>query len=354
MVCRARRKALPRPPGHEVALRQGGAGRRRDDRRRRHHARPARRGLERRAAAPWTSIRSAATARASGCSRSPTATASKPSTFRRKGRGTLCVSSQVGCALDCSFCSTGRQGFNRNLSVDEIVGQLWLAQRLLERDGGGARDQRGHDGHGRAAGELPGAGAGAQADARRRRRLRPEQAPRDGIDLGHGALDGPADRGRGRGARGVVARARRRALRDELVPINRKYPIEELMAACRRYADGERSKHVMFEYVMLDRRQRRPGAGAPPGGADRRLRLRREDKPDPVQPLPAVGLPEILARAHRALRENSRGPRHRDPQAHHGAATTSTRPAASWPATSRTAAGASCASSSRASGSAPR
>ena len=54
-------------------------------------------------------------------------------------RGTLCVSSQVGCALDCSFCSTGRQGFNRNLSVSEIIGQLWVANKALGRDPKGDR-----------------------------------------------------------------------------------------------------------------------------------------------------------------------------------------------------------------------
>ncbi len=64
-----------------------------------------------------------------------------------KGRGTLCVSSQVGCALNCTFCSTGTQGFNRNLSTAEIIGQVWVAARHLG-------NQRGDDGHGRAAGQF--------------------------------------------------------------------------------------------------------------------------------------------------------------------------------------------------------
>ena len=79
-------------------------------------------------------------------------------------RGTLCISSQVGCALDCAFCSTAQQGFNRNLTTAEIVGQVWLANRELRlRAPGGERidHQRRAHGHGRAAGELPQRGAGA-------------------------------------------------------------------------------------------------------------------------------------------------------------------------------------------------
>ena len=77
-------------------------------------------------------------------------------------RGTLCISSQVGCALDCSFCSTAQQGFNRNLSSAEIVGQVWLANRRARFQAGRRtdRDQCRADGHGRAAGELPQRGAG--------------------------------------------------------------------------------------------------------------------------------------------------------------------------------------------------
>ena len=74
-------------------------------------------------------------------------------------RGTLCVSTQAGCALDCAFCSTGKQGFNRNLTTAEIIGQLWLANRLL--GGGAAGHERGDDGHGRAAAELDNVAAGA-------------------------------------------------------------------------------------------------------------------------------------------------------------------------------------------------
>ncbi len=71
-------------------------------------------------------------------------------------RGTLCVSSQVGCMLNCSFCSTAQQGFNRNLSSGEIIAQLWIAARALGQtvDGERAYIQRGHDGHGRTLAEL--------------------------------------------------------------------------------------------------------------------------------------------------------------------------------------------------------
>ena len=173
-----------------------------------------------------------------------------------RGRGTLCVSSQVGCALDCSFCSTGRQGFNRNLDVAEIVGQLWLARALLERS---------------AAGGEPGAGRitnvvmmGMGEPLANYRALVPAlkiMLDDDGFGLSKrrvtvstsgmvpwmDRLTRDVDV-----ALAVSLHAPNDRLRDELVPINRKYPIEELMAACRRYAHGERAKHVMFEYVMLE------------------------------------------------------------------------------------------------------
>ena len=178
-----------------------------------------------------------------------------------KERGTLCVSSQVGCALDCSFCSTGRQGFNRNLTVAEIVGQLWLARALLERDGGGGDGA----GAGRGAGRItnvvmmgmgePLANYRALVPALRimldddgfglsKRRV---TVSTSGMVPWMDRLTKDVDV-----ALAVSLHAPNDALRDELVPINRKYPIEELMAACTRYTVGDRAKHVMFEYVMLD------------------------------------------------------------------------------------------------------
>jgi len=201
------------------------------------------------------------------------------------GRGTLCVSSQVGCALDCSFCATGRQGFNRNLSVSEIVGQLWLASELLAENPGASS--------GRITNVVmmgmgePLLNYAALVPSLRlmlddlayglsKRRV---TVSTSGVIPWMDRLTRDVDC-----SLAVSLHAPNDALRDELVPVNRKYPIVELMAACRRYVDsgpvggvdaglaaggsdarrrGEdtsdqdltvrgRKKHVLFEYVMLD------------------------------------------------------------------------------------------------------
>ena len=167
-------------------------------------------------------------------------------------RGTLCVSSQVGCALECAFCSTGRQGFNRNLSVAEIVGQLWWANRALGASPKGERvisnvvmmgmgeplanfdnvvsamkimlDDYGY-GLSRRRVTLSTSGMVPAID-----RLA-EQLP---VALAV-SLHAPDDK-----------------LRDRLVPINKKYPLKELMAACKRYIKVAPRDFVTFEYVMLD------------------------------------------------------------------------------------------------------
>ena len=166
-------------------------------------------------------------------------------------RGTLCVSSQVGCPLDCQFCATATQGFNRNLSVGEIIGQVWLAARhlgqtpkterritnvvmmgmgepLLNFDNvvGAMRLMMDDNAYNLArkrvtlstAGHVPGID-----------KLR-ESCP---VSLAI-SLHAPND-----------------ALRDELVPINRKYPLNSLIDACRRYVDANPQDHITFEYVML-------------------------------------------------------------------------------------------------------
>ena len=161
-------------------------------------------------------------------------------------RGTLCVSSQVGCPLDCAFCATARQGFNRNLRAEEIAGQVWLATRLLDRPltnvvlmGMGepllnfdavteAIDLMLEDlayGLARRRVTLSTAGLVPAIDRLARR------AP---VSLAI-SLHAPDD-----------------ALRDRLVPLNRKYPISELLAACRRYAEVNPKQKITFEYVMLD------------------------------------------------------------------------------------------------------
>jgi 23S rRNA (adenine2503-C2)-methyltransferase len=166
-------------------------------------------------------------------------------------RGTLCVSSQVGCTLSCSFCATGHQGFNRNLEVDEIIGQLWLANRLL---GGNARGERRITnvvmmGMGEPLLNFDNVVAAiklmlddlAYGLSKRRvtlstagvvpmlERLRAECPVSLAVSL-HATTD---------------------ALRDELVPLNRKYPIAELLHACKQYVEGDNRRRVTFEYIML-------------------------------------------------------------------------------------------------------
>lgn len=173
-------------------------------------------------------------------------------------RGTLCVSSQVGCALDCSFCATGRQGFNRNLTVAEIIGQLWLAKDLLAVDPGASS--------GRITNVVmmgmgePLLNYAALVPALRlmlddlayglsKRRV---TVSTSGVVPWMDRLTRDVDV-----SLAVSLHAPNDALRDELVPVNRKYPISALMGACQRYIDGDadepgRKKHVLFEYVMLD------------------------------------------------------------------------------------------------------
>ena len=175
-------------------------------------------------------------------------------------RGTLCISSQVGCAMDCTFCATAQQGFNRNLSVAEIVGQVWLAHRELTAEGMQTRT----DGstYGRTITNIVLMGMGEPLAIYR------NVVPAMRIfmdDLGY-------DLSRRRVtlstsglvpqiyklaeecnvALAVSLHAPNDALRNELVPINRKHPIDELLAACWHYLDKQNGRSVTFEYVMLD------------------------------------------------------------------------------------------------------
>ena len=173
-------------------------------------------------------------------------------------RGTLCISSQVGCALACTFCSTGAQGFNRNLSVSEIIGQLAIANKSL-------RSESGYDllsANDRIISNVVMMGMGepltnydnvvtamqimlddsAYGLSRRRVTL-----STSGIVPAMDRLkeDCPV-------ALAVSLHAPNDAMRDVLVPINKKYPIKELMAACNRYLEKAPRDFVTFEYVMLD------------------------------------------------------------------------------------------------------
>ena len=157
-----------------------------------------------------------------------------------KGRGTLCVSSQVGCGLNCQFCSTATQGFNRNLSTAEIIGQVWVAARHL--------------------GNVP----------HKQRKLTNVVMMGMGEpmlnfdDLGYGL----ANKRVTLSTAGVVPMIDRLAvesdvslavslhapndeLRSQLVPLNRKYPIEALMDACVRYALRKKGTSITFEYTLM-------------------------------------------------------------------------------------------------------
>lgn len=168
------------------------------------------------------------------------------------GRGTLCVSSQVGCALNCRFCSTATQGFNRNLSTGEIIGQVWQAARALghERNGQRAITNVVMMGMGEPMLNLPalkpalalmrhdwGFGLAARRVTVSTAGLVPGILElREAVDVALAvSLHAPVDE-----------------LRTELVPLNKKYPIAQLMDACRAYLVGKHKRSITFEYTLMD------------------------------------------------------------------------------------------------------
>jgi len=161
-------------------------------------------------------------------------------------RGTLCVSSQAGCVLDCAFCSTGKQGFNRNLSTAEIIGQLWMAQRLVETRISNVVMMGMGEPLLNLDNVLPALRLMLDDNAYglSRRRVTVSTA---GVIPGIDRLreECPV-------ALAVSLHAPNDALRDRLVPINRKYPLRELVAACNRYLEKAPRDFITFEYVMLD------------------------------------------------------------------------------------------------------
>ena len=167
-------------------------------------------------------------------------------------RGTLCVSSQAGCVLDCAFCSTGKQGFNRNLATAEIIGQLWLANRLLQADRRGERPVTNvvMMGMGEPLLNLDNVIPALRlmlddnAYGLSRRRVTVSTA---GVVPGIDRLRDECPV-----ALAVSLHAPNDALRDRLVPVNRKYPLAELAKACNRYLDKAPRDFITFEYVMLD------------------------------------------------------------------------------------------------------
>jgi 23S rRNA (adenine2503-C2)-methyltransferase len=171
-------------------------------------------------------------------------------------RGTLCISSQVGCVLDCSFCSTAQQGFNRNLSTAEIVGQVWLAHKVL---GGELGWKAGDD---RIITNIVFMGMGEPLANFR------NVVPAIRVFLDDLGLD-ISRRRVTLSTSGLVPQIYKLAeevncalavslhapndeLRNELVPINRKHNIAELLEACWHYLDEQNGRSVTFEYVMLD------------------------------------------------------------------------------------------------------
>jgi len=190
-------------------------------------------------------------------------------------RGTLCVSSQVGCALECAFCATGRQGFNRNLTTAEIIGQLWWAVRTLSLESDSARLGRDHVD--RPVSNVVMMGMGEPLTnfdnvVSAMRIMLDDNAyglSRRKVTLSTAGIVPAIDRLREECpvALAVSLHAPNDALRDELVPINKKYPLRQLLAACQRYVDpllgddipdvkwerkGAPRDFVTFEYIMLD------------------------------------------------------------------------------------------------------
>jgi 23S rRNA (adenine2503-C2)-methyltransferase len=167
-------------------------------------------------------------------------------------RGTLCISSQVGCAMDCSFCATAQQGFNRNLSVAEIVGQVWLARRELA-------ETRGE----RAITNIVFMGMGEPLA--NYRNVVPAmriflddlgyELSRRRVTLSTSGLVPQIYKlaEECNVALAVSLHAPNDALRNELVPINRRHPIGELLTACWHYLEKQNGRSITFEYVMLDK-----------------------------------------------------------------------------------------------------
>jgi 23S rRNA (adenine2503-C2)-methyltransferase len=174
------------------------------------------------------------------------------------GRGTLCISSQVGCAMDCTFCSTAQQGFNRNLTAAEIVGQVWVANRELGYQPGGDR----------VITNIVFMGMGEPL-ANYRNVIPATEILMDdlGFDISRRRVTVSTSglvpqmlklAEETNCALAVSLHAPNDQLRDELVPINRKHKIAELLDACWVYVNKQNARSITFEYVMLDGVNDRP------------------------------------------------------------------------------------------------
>lgn len=176
-------------------------------------------------------------------------------------RGTLCVSSQAGCAVGCRFCSTGHQGFSRNLTTGEIVAQLWFAEHRL-RQAGGAREHRTNDAPVRIVDNVVMMGMGEPlqnyaAVIPALKTFLDDHAyglSRRRVTVSTSGMVGKIDQLRDECpvALAVSLHAPNDALRDHLVPLNKKDGIDALLDACVRYLDRAPRDFVTFEYCMLD------------------------------------------------------------------------------------------------------
>lgn len=174
-----------------------------------------------------------------------------------ENRGTLCVSTQAGCAVNCLFCSTGKQGFSRNLTTDEIIGQLWMAEFAIRQSRGTAEDKPE-----RQISNVVMMGMGEplfnfEASVNALKLMLDDNAyglSRRRVTVSTSGVVPMIDRLAKECpvALAVSLHAPNDKLRDRLVPLNRKHPLGELMAACRRYLEYAPRDFITFEYCMLD------------------------------------------------------------------------------------------------------
>ena len=175
-----------------------------------------------------------------------------------ENRGTLCISTQAGCAVNCRFCSTGKQGFSRNLSVGEIIGQLWMAEFELRKTHGIEPGPKGE----RQITNVVMMGMGEpllnfEPTVTALKLMLDDNAyglSRRRVTLSTSGVVPMIDKLAEACpvAMAVSLHASNDALRDGLVPLNKKYPLKELMAACKRYLEFAPRDFITFEYCMLD------------------------------------------------------------------------------------------------------
>ncbi|MBV8666934.1 MAG: 23S rRNA (adenine(2503)-C(2))-methyltransferase RlmN [Burkholderiaceae bacterium] len=175
-----------------------------------------------------------------------------------ENRGTLCISTQAGCAVNCRFCSTGKQGFNRNLTVGEIIGQLWMAEFELRKTKGVEPGPKGE----RQITNVVMMGMGEpllnfEPTVTALKLMLDDNAyglSRRRVTLSTSGVVPMIDRLAQECpvAMAVSLHASNDGLRDGLVPLNKKYPLRELMAACKRYLEFAPRDFITFEYCMLD------------------------------------------------------------------------------------------------------